>query len=122
MRCGEAGFVHVYAAISRPSTQDRTTGLRFDLQSSGPGIFCKAHRTAMESLTCDQTDRTDDGVRALRLVLVIISLICRTRPTLLQLLIFFLWSDLAYAMLDALDNKFQYVVLQTCRDSIKSGT
>jgi hypothetical protein len=33
-------------ALSKPSARDRTRGMRFDLQSSGLGIYGQEHRTA----------------------------------------------------------------------------
>jgi hypothetical protein len=67
-------FVDVYVALSRPSAQDQMTKLRYDPQSSGRGTFCKGHRTAKKDLIPDRMAKTDDGVRELRFVPVIMSL------------------------------------------------
>jgi hypothetical protein len=75
-RCGRIGFVYAYVVLSGPSAPDRTSDLRFDIQSSRPGTFGKVHQMAKMSLDRDRTAENVYVVRELRVVPVIMSLIC----------------------------------------------
>jgi hypothetical protein len=74
-RCGRVGFVYAYVALSGPSARDRTSDLRFDIQSSRPGTFDKVHRRAKMALERDRTAENVHVVRELRVVPVIMFLL-----------------------------------------------